>query len=378
MTLFDPERPKSFDFRKKLRQNLGVNLSVSIVIPCLNEEECIQSCIEQARKAFPESSTEVLVVDNGSSDRSVELAEAAGARVISEKRRGYGSAILRGLQEARGDFLVIGDADNTYDFSDARPLVEALREGADFAIGNRLAGQIEDGAMPWLHRHLGTPVLTGILNIFYGTRVRDINCGLRAIRKSRIKDLRLRSPGMEFASEMVIHARKSGLKIVEKPIKYRRRGGGEAKLRTLRDGWRHLRFILLFAPFYLYLLPALWGAAVSLWLFQSPRLGFQTAGVLLSLMSYQVFLFGLLAKSFLWTSDSFVVDRRLGRWIDHFRLEYGILVALGFAGIGAGFLLQFDILNLIRGTAFLSIGVQTFFSSFLLSAILHKRPNSEV
>jgi hypothetical protein len=204
--------------------------------------------------------------------------------------------------------------------------------------------------------------------------VKDINCGLRAIRKSRLGDLRLRSLGMEFASEMVIHARKSGLKIAERPIKYRRRGGGEAKLRTIRDGWRHLRFILLFAPFYLYLLPALLGAVGSLWLFQSSRLGFQTAGVLVSLTCFQILLFGLLAKAFLWTTDSFVVDRRLGQWIDRFRLEYGILLAMAFIFTGVLFFVQFDILNLIRGTGFLSLGVQTFFSSFLLSAILHKRP----
>ncbi len=329
-------------------------------------------CIQEVKTSLSGHELEVLVVDNGSTDRSADLATQSGARVVDERRRGYGSAILRGLQEAKGEFVVIGDADLTYDFADANPLINALENGADFAIGNRLAGQVEVGAMPWLHQHIGTPILTLVLNIFYGTEVKDINCGLRALRKSKIADLRLRSPGMEFASEMVIHARKAGLKIAERPIKYRKRGGGEAKLRTVRDGWRHLRFILLFAPFYLYLIPAFFGSLVSFWLFNSERLGFQAAGILTSSMSFQILIFGILAKAVLWSTDSFIVDQRIGRWIDRFRLEYGILVSLLLILVGVLFLIQIDIINLIRGFALVALGLQTFFSSFLLSAILIK------
>jgi len=345
---------------------------ISVVIPCLNEEDCISECIKEVKSGLSGHDLDILVVDNGSTDKSAELATKAGARVIVERRRGYGSAILRGLQEAKGDFVVMGDADMTYDFADANGLIEALESGSDFAIGNRLADQCEPGAMPWLHQHIGTPILTRVLNLFYGTNVQDINCGLRALRKTKIGDLRLRSPGMEFASEMVIHARKAGLKISERPIKYRKRGGGEAKLRTVRDGWRHLRFILLFAPFYLYLIPAFIGALISFWLFNSNRLGFQAAGVLTSSSSFQILIFGILAKAVLWSSDSFVVDQRIGRWIDRFRLEYGILTSLVFVFFGALFLIQIDIINLIRGFALVALGLQIFFSSFLLSAILIK------
>jgi len=329
-------------------------------------------CIQEVNRSLSAHTVEILVVDNGSTDRSAELATSAGARVVDERRRGYGSAILRGLQEAKGDFVIIGDADLTYDFADANSLIAALEGGADFAIGNRLAGQVEPGAMPWLHQHIGTPILTMVLNLFYGANVKDINCGLRALRKTRIADLRLRSPGMEFASEMVIHARKAGLKIAERPIKYRKRGGGEAKLRTVRDGWRHLRFILLFAPFYLYLIPTFVGILVSIWLFNSDRLGFQAAGVLTSSSSFQILLFGILAKAVLWSSDSFIVDQRIGRWIDRFRLEYGILSSSLLVLVGVIFLMKIDIINLIRGFTLVALGLQTFFSSFLLSSILIK------
>lgn len=346
--------------------------NLSVVIPCLNEEESIETCIQRIRAALGEA-CEILVIDNGSTDRSAEIAARLGARVVREDRRGYGAALLRGLLEARGDYLVMADADCTYDFEDARPLLEALAAGHDFAIGDRLSGEIESGAMPWAHRRIGTPILTFVLNRFYGTRVRDINCGLRALKKSSIPKLRLRSPGMEFASEMVIHARKAGLRVAEHPIRYYRRRGGEAKLRTVRDGWRHLRFILLFAPFYLYGVPAIFGLILSGFLFMSDRLGFQALGVLLSISSFQVFLFGLLARTFLWTSDSFIVDRRFGSLIDRFRLEYGILGSGALALVGVIFVWQFDIVNLIRGASFLALAVQLFFSSFLLIAMLQKK-----
>lgn len=348
-------------------------MSVSVIIPCLNEEESISECVRRVKEAFEGCELEILVTDNGSSDRSKELALAAGARVIDERRRGYGAAIMRGLQEASGDYLVIGDADNTYDFRDARILVDALRNGAEFAIGNRLAGEMEKGAMPWLHQHIGTPILTRILNWFYGSRVHDINCGLRALRKEALPKLKLRSPGMEFASEMLIHAHKAGLKIVEAPVRYYRRRGGEAKLRTFRDGWRHLRFILLFAPMQLFIFPALVAFLLSLFLSMSPRFGFQVMASLFWLSAFQLLVFGVLAKAYLWTVDAFVVDRKLGALIDKFRLEYGILASFLVVCIGLVLVMQFDLANLIRGSSLIATGIQIFFSSFLLSIILFKK-----
>lgn len=351
-------------------------MSVSVIIPCLNEEDSIEECISRVRKAFEaEQELEVLVVDNGSTDRSRELATQAGARVIDERRRGYGSAILRGMFEAEGDYLVMGDADNTYDFEDSVPLVEELKEGAEFAIGNRLTGRQEKGAMPWAHRHIGTPVLTAVLNWFYGSRVKDINCGLRAIRKDALPKLRLRSPGMEFASEMVIHAQKAGLKIAEQPIRYYRRKAGEAKLRTFRDGWRHLRFILLFAPFHVFIIPAFLLSLASIALYTSERFGDQVVASLLMITATQIVIFGLIAKAYLWTVDAFVVDRGFGRLVDRFRLEHGILVSLGCGLFGGLLGLQLDLANLIRGVTLLSVGVQFFFSSFIMSIILFKRDN---
>ncbi len=349
-------------------------MSVSVVIPCLNEAGSIQECVSKVREAFRgELKLEVLVVDNGSSDGSPQLAEQAGARVIQEKRRGYGSAILKGLSEANGDYIVVGDADNTYDFEDGSKLVEQLKNGAEFAIGDRIHGQIDEGAMPWLHQHFGTPVLTWVLNCFFGSRVHDINCGLRAIRKDCVDRLKLRSPGMEFASEMVIHAQKAGLRFAEVPIRYYKRHHGQAKLRTFRDGWRHLRFILLCAPFALFLIPSFAGIGVSIFLYSIPRFGFQVLGSVFLMLSFEILIFGILAKAFLWVMDSFIVDQRFGRGIENFQLEYGLLASLLLCLAGVIFLQQIDLANLIRGTTLLILSVQTFFSSFLLSTILFKR-----
>lgn len=349
-------------------------MSVSVIIPCLNEEGSISECVRLVKEAFSkENDLEVLVVDNGSTDRSKELAIKAGAKVVDEPRRGYGSAIMRGLKEARGEFLVVGDADNTYDYRDGADLVEALKEGAEFAIGDRINGVLEAGAMPWLHQRIGTPVLTWVLNRFFGSSVSDINCGLRAIRKESVERLKLRSPGMEFASEMVIHAQKAGLKFAERKIRYYRRKQGEAKLRTFRDGWRHLRFILLCAPFPLFFIPSAIVIATSLFYISQERLGFQVLGGGLLLVGVQLSIFGLLAKTYLWVVDSFLVDRAFGNIFGRFRLEHGILISLALTLYGVILLSHVDLASLIRGAWLLVLAVQIFFSSFLISIILMKR-----
>ncbi len=229
---------------------------ISIVMPCLNEEQTVESCVRKALAWLDRSpyNGEVVVVDNGSTDRSAELAAAAGARVVFEPRPGYGAALRRGFAEGKGDWLVMGDCDDTYDFSDLDPLMKPLAEGYDMAVGNRFAGGIAPGAMTWSHRYIGTPVISFLLRMFSGLKVGDSQCGLRAFTRGALDRLALRTDGMELASEMILKSARRGLKVADIPVPYDIRLG-EAKLNTMRDGWRHLRFLLLASPNYLFTIP---------------------------------------------------------------------------------------------------------------------------
>jgi glycosyltransferase involved in cell wall biosynthesis len=242
-----------------------VEPDVSVVIPCLDEAESIAECVQEALIALRQAglATEVIVVDNGSRDGSAALATAAGARVIQEPRRGYGHAYLAGFAAARGRYVVMADGDGTYDLSDAARFCKELDAGADVVIGSRLRGTIHNGAMPWLHRRIGNPVLTWILNAFVGTRVSDAHSGMRAFRRSLLPRLKLCSTGMELASEQLVRSGRLGLEIRELPIHYRPRRG-RSKLFWLRDGWRHLWLLLAYSPAWLLLLPMvlLLGAAL--------------------------------------------------------------------------------------------------------------------
>lgn len=231
---------------------------VSIVMPCLNEEQTVAICVSKARGWLDKAGLhgEVIVVDNGSSDRSVELATEAGARVVHERRRGYGQTYLRGFTEARGEFIVMGDSDDTYDFSDLSALIEPLKHGADMVVGNRFSGGISQGAMPWAHRYIGSPIINFVIRLFFGTRIGDSQSGLRAFRRNVPERLMLRSGGMELASEMIVSASRAGMTITEVPAPYNVRQG-ESKLNTVRDGWRHIRYLLLAAPDFLFTLPGL-------------------------------------------------------------------------------------------------------------------------
>jgi glycosyltransferase involved in cell wall biosynthesis len=222
------------------------DVEVSIVMPCLNEAEALAACIREASSALAELGVigEVVIVDNGSSDGSPDIALAAGARVIHEPDRGYGNACRRGLTEAAGRFVVMGDADGSYDFTDLPLFIGPLQNGADMVMGNRLNATMEAGAMPWLHRRVGNPVLTATMNLLFGSDIEDSHCGLRSIKKSTLDSLNLTTTGMEFASEFLIEAIRFGVKIEQVPIRYRRRHGGQPKLRTFRDGFRHLRLML--------------------------------------------------------------------------------------------------------------------------------------
>jgi glycosyltransferase involved in cell wall biosynthesis len=365
---------------------------VSVVIPCLNEAPTIERCVVSALGVLEEHGIpgEVIVVDNGSGDGSAELAEGAGAQVVHEPRRGYGSAYLAGFAAARGDNIVMADADLTYDFGEIPRFVERLDGGAELVIGNRMA-KIHPGAMPWLHRYVGNPVLTGILNLFYRAGVEDAHCGMRALRRDVLPRLDLRTTGMEFASEMVIRAAKEHLEIAQLPIEYHPREG-ESKLSTWRDGWRHLRFLLVHSPTYLFLLPGalltLLGALVLLTVLARVNvLGRQwdlhamIAGAMLTIVGTQVLGLGLCARAY----GVYVLGERdelFDRLRPRVRLEHGLLAgaAVFFAGLALGGVLMGKWIE--RGGGQLSearlgllaatlviVGIQVFFSSFLLSIL---------
>ncbi|HWL65686.1 MAG TPA: glycosyltransferase family 2 protein, partial [Actinomycetota bacterium] len=234
--------------------SVDLPIDISVVLPCLNEEAAIAGVIEEAWQGIEATGLrgEVIVVDNGSTDNSIKIAEGMAARVIHEPRKGYGSAYLAGLAQARGEYIVMADSDGTYDLTQTKDLIDCLERGNDMVLGSRFRGHIHRGAMPWTHRWIGNPVLTALLNILFGVRVSDAHCGLRCVRRSALPKLQLQAIGMEFASEMILKAGRRGLKIAEVPIEYRPRTG-TSKLSSLRDGWRHLRLMLVYSSTLLFL-----------------------------------------------------------------------------------------------------------------------------
>ena len=239
-------------------QRLLSSRRVSAVMPCLNEEETLGICVEKAFRCFHEIGVdgEVVVADNGSTDRSVEIAQKLGARLIHQKVKGYGAALMAGIQAAKGDIIVMADADDSYDWSSMGPFIEKIEEGYDLVMGNRFKGEIKAGAMPFLHRYLGNPVLSIVARIFYRVPVGDFHCGMRAFTKGAYEEMRLRTTGMEFATEMVANSARRGLRIAEIPtVLYPDKRTRPPHLRSFRDGWRHLRFIMTYAPNYLYMIP---------------------------------------------------------------------------------------------------------------------------
>lgn len=373
------------------------HLRVSVVIPCLNEAENIEQCVASALGVLERNGIagEVVVADNASEDGSAELAEAAGARVVREPRRGYGSAYLAGFDAARGDYIVMGDADLTYDFNEIPRFLRELEDGADMVIGDRMQN-IHPGAMPWLHQYIGNPLLSGFLNLLFRTGISDAHCGMRAVRRSKLPQLALRTTGMEFASEMVIRAAKEKLDIRQFPIEYHPRGG-ESKLSSFRDGWRHLRFLLVHSPTHLFIMPgavmALLGALVALTVVaQISIFGREwdlhalIGGSLLLVVGTQVVALGLCAHAY----GTYFMNER-DPWFDRmrarFRLEHGLLIGGGiaFAGFAAAAVIVVEWID--RGFGSLGeerlavvaftlviVGIQIFFSSFLLSILGLRRP----
>src|ERR1700680_3600135 len=365
---------------------------VSVVIPCLNESENISACVSAALEAIERRGVpgEVVVADNDSEDDSARLAEQAGAPVVVERRRGYGSAYLAGFSAARGRYIVMADADLTYDFNEIPRFVAALQDGAELVMGDRM-DNIQPGAMPWLHRYIGNPLLSGLLNLFFRTGVKDAHCGMRALRRDVLPRLDLRTTGMEFASEMVIRAAKEHLRIAEFPIEYHPRGG-ESKLSSFRDGWRHLRFLLVYSPNYLFIGPGtvLAGVGTLIVVFVGAGLDFfgrawglhaLIGGALLMIVGTQVLALGLCAHAY---GTYFM--REQDPWFDRmrarFRLEHGLLLGGVFVLIGVvigavivgtwishGFGSLSDEKLAVIAASLMIVGIQIFFSSFLLSIL---------
>ena len=375
----------------------GDGVEVSVVIPCLNEARSIGDCVDTALTALRELgvSGEVVVSDNGSTDGSVEIAIQHGARVVHAEVKGVGSASRKGIEEARGRFVILGDADGSHDFREISRFVQKWRAGCQFVVGDRLHGEIKPGAMIWHHRHLGTPVLSGLVRFLFGVRVADINCGMRGIAKDLALELDLRANGFEFCSEALIKAARLGLRVEQVPITtWPDRRDRPPHLHTFRDGWRHLRIIMLSAPNWLFLLPGglltIVGLAIVAWLLPGPafagrvELNINTISLamMLILLGTHIFSIGLFVKVFCYTERLSRNQTGLVRWLKRLKLEHGLLLGAGLviAGlVGDGMVFRnwaangFGRIAAVRSVFFCSLslflGVEVLFSSVFLSML---------
>ena len=378
----------------------GSTLEVSIVMPCLNEVETLAVCVEKARRSLHENNIigEIIVADNGSTDGSQALAAKLGARVIHISDKGYGNALMGGIAAARGKYVIIGDADDSYDFSNLRPFIEELRKGHDLVMGNRFKGGIKPGAMPPAHKYLGNPVLSAIGRLFFQSPCRDFHCGLRGFNKAAVLDLDLRTTGMEFASEMIVKATLHGMRITEVPTTLSPAGRSRPPhLQTWRDGWRHLRFLLLYSPRWLFLYPGallmLTGLVAGFWLMPGPRtIGSITFDVhtllyaaMAILVGFQAIAFAVFTKVFAISEGLMPEDPRLNALFKWVNLEVGLIVgglvtligivyslyALGVWGKHSfGPLIPSQTLRMvIPAVTCLTLGCQIIFCSFFLSVL---------
>lgn len=376
-------------------------LELSIVMPCLNEEETLGTCIGKANLYLSDSGVkgEVVIADNGSTDTSKEIAEGLGARVVDVPEKGYGNALMGGIAAARGTYVIMGDADDSYDFLSLGPFIEKLREGYDLVMGNRFRGGIKPGAMPPLHRYIGNPVLSGIGRLLYKSPVKDFHCGLRGFNRASIGRLGLQSTGMEFASEMVVKATLNGLRITEVPTTLSPDGRSHPPhLRSWRDGWRHLRFLLAFCPRWLFMYPGILmtaiGAAMMLgWIISGPvrigRIGFNVNSMLIAalliILGVQTAYFAIFSKMHMVNAGIVPGNRSINWFRRVFTLERGVMLGgailiLGLGGLAASFiiwgknvlgaLVPSNIMRLsIPSFTVIVLGVQTIFASFFLSVL---------
>jgi glycosyltransferase involved in cell wall biosynthesis len=374
---------------------------VSVVMPCLNEAETLGSCIRKAQRALLEANLEgeIIVADNGSSDGSIEIAQRLGAQVVKVQDKGYGNALMGGIAAARGKFIVMGDADDSYDFAHIPRFVEQLRRGSDLVMGNRFRGGIEKGAMPPLHQYFGNPALTRLGRLFFGNRsVGDFYCGLRGFRKQAYERMGLRTTGMEFATEMVVKATLLKMSVAEVPTTLSRGGRSRpAHLRTWRDGWRTLRFFLLYSPRWLFLYPGLGlmllGTVLGAWLLPAPRtvatVTFDAHTLLYAavfvLLGFQAIAFAFFTKLFAISEGLLPPDPTLDKAFRYITLEIGllaggllILAGLGVSVYAVGFWQSrhfgpLDYAQTLRlvipASLFLTLGGQTVFASFFLSVL---------
>jgi glycosyltransferase involved in cell wall biosynthesis len=379
------------------RADEPLGVEVSVVIPCLNEERTLAECIDKAHAALQANGIagEVVVADNGSDDSSAEIALNHGARVVHAPVKGYGGALRKGIEEAQGAFIILGDADGSHDFSEIPRFVAKWREGYEFVVGNRFRGEIKDGAMSWHHRRLGTPVLSWLLNLFFGANVGDVNCGMRGMSKKISRRLDFRTTGMEFASESLIKAAKAGARLAEVPITmWPDRRNRPPHLRSFRDGWRHLRFMLLSAPNWTFLLPGslllAFGIGLVLWLMPGPvfagKVGLDVhsmaLGMMLALVGVHIISIGLFVKVFSYTEKLARNQHCLEHWLKTIKLEHGLLLGSGLTA--AGFLgdtvvfwqwaaAGFGHVEPVRTVFFCSVsfflGIEVIFSSVFLSML---------
>jgi glycosyltransferase involved in cell wall biosynthesis len=370
------------------------NFKISVVLPCLNEEKTIGICLKKIKEAFEKYNLdgEIIVVDNGSTDKSAEIAKSLGAKVVYEPKRGYGNAYHKGIAEAKNEFIIIGDSDNTYDFLEIDKFIKPLEEGYDLVIGNRFAGLMKKGAMGFLSK-IGNPILSGILRLFFKTKIHDAHCGMRSFTRSAYQKLNLQTTGMEYASEMIIKAIWQGLKIKEVPISYSPRVG-ESKLSPLKDGWRHLKFMLLYAPNWLFLAPGIFMFLIGLILliamtFGEIRIGKiilhlhpMFLGSLLVLLGYQVFSFGLLTKLYGYSQKLMPKSKLVDFYLKHFSLEkiliIGLIIFLIGFGLGisiyviwakSGFGALFEVRKSLTSITLMILGIQIIFTGFFYNIL---------
>lgn len=375
-------------------------MELTVVLPCLNEAETLAVCIRKAKASIEGLGIdgEVVIADNGSTDGSQDIARAEGARVVDVPIRGYGAALTAGIAGAKGTFVIMGDADDSYDLSNLGPFVEALRGGADLVMGNRFAGGIEPGAMPALHRYLGNPVLTAVGRVLFRSPVKDFHCGLRGFRRDAILELDLRTTGMEFASEMVVKATLNNLNIVEVPTTLSPDGRSRAPhLRTWRDGWRHLRFLLLYSPRWLFLYPGLvlflvglvMGGVLLTGPIQIGEHALDVSALIYSmaavLIGFQAMLFAAFSRAFVANEGLMPPSPRMQKAFKVLNLERGLIIGLLMLVLGVGLAIygfihwgssDFGALNtrdavrLAVPAATLSVlGFETIMGSFFLSVL---------